>query len=87
MLSQYRGPFPGVKQPGSDVEYSPPSAQRLGISGALPLLHLYAFRVWTGKSLPVFIYMILTGRREKIIISSCSVYYPFITQIKQLVLF
>ena len=43
---------PPVKWPGCEVDHSPPSSMEVK-SGAISLLPLYAFGVWTGTTLPL----------------------------------
>jgi len=43
----------GVKWPGCEVDYSPLSHTGLRMQGGIPVLHLYAFMVWRGTTLPL----------------------------------
>jgi hypothetical protein len=49
---------PGVKLLGTEVTPSPHIVPRLRMSGARPLLPLYAFMEWTGKALPFSFYLV-----------------------------
>jgi hypothetical protein len=49
--SGYWGSFPGIKRPGREVTLSLYLVLRLGMSGGIPLLPLYALSVWTVKTL------------------------------------
>jgi hypothetical protein len=46
---------PGIKQPGHDADHVHPLMLRLRMSGALPLLLLYAFMVCIGTTLPSYL--------------------------------
>jgi hypothetical protein len=47
LANWYRTCFLGVKRSGHDVEHHLNTAPRLRMSGAIPLLSLYAFMAWT----------------------------------------
>jgi hypothetical protein len=45
--------LPVVNQPEPDVDHSPPSsAEGSGMSGAIPLLPVYALVAWNGRTSP-----------------------------------
>ena len=46
------------KSPGNDVEHSLPYSAEVKMSGAIPLLPLYASTVWTGSTSPILFYQI-----------------------------
>ena len=51
--------FRGVKRPWLEVNHSPPSiVPRLGMSGDIPLLPLYAFMECVGRTLPLLTYLL-----------------------------
>jgi len=54
LFSAYRGSFPGVKRPGPEVNYSPPSSTEVKNEWVYTSSPLYAFMAWTGKTLPFF---------------------------------
>jgi len=51
LLNMYQGSFLGLKWLKSEFNYSPPSGAKVRMSGAVPVLPLYAFMVWIGKAL------------------------------------
>lgn len=50
LANENGGPFPGLKQRGHEFDPSPPPGADIK-NGVVPLIHLYAFMVWPGKSL------------------------------------
>jgi hypothetical protein len=56
----------GVERSGREVNCSPPLAPSLRMSGAILLLPLYAFMVWTGKLLlyPYASHLVLLDRHS-----------------------
>jgi hypothetical protein len=51
LLNRYWGSFHGLKWAKPKCNYSPPSGAKVRMSGAVPVLPLYAFVVWIGKAL------------------------------------
>jgi len=51
LLNMYHGSFLGLKWLKPEFNYSPPSGAKVRMSGAVPVLPLYAFMVWIGKAL------------------------------------
>jgi hypothetical protein len=49
-FSGFRGSFPGLNWPNSEVDHHLYLVTRLGMSGSIPLLPLYAFMAWTGTN-------------------------------------
>jgi len=49
-----RDSFLGVKRPGPEVNYSPPSSAEAKTEWIYTSSPLYAFMTWTGKTLPFF---------------------------------
>jgi hypothetical protein len=47
--------FPGVKLPEREIDHSPPSGTKVRRSGAIPLLVLLDFMVWTGTTFYFYI--------------------------------
>jgi hypothetical protein len=50
LFSEDRGFFPAKKRLGCEVDHTPLSSPRLGMSGAMHLLPLYAFRAGSRKT-------------------------------------
>jgi hypothetical protein len=50
----------GVKQLGHKADHLLPSTARLKMSGAMPLLSLYAFKAWTAMTLPFLKISVIT---------------------------
>ena len=57
----YGGSFLGVKQPGCEADHLPSSSTKVWMSGAIPLLPLYSFVPWTGKTSLFYFTMIGFG--------------------------
>lgn len=56
--------FPGVKLSEQEIDHSPPSDTKVRRSGAIPLLVLLDFMVWTGATLPFTSTSFVYGVRE-----------------------
>jgi len=56
--------FPGLKLPEQEIDHSSPSGTNVRRSGAIPLLVLLDFMVWTGATSPFTSTSFLYGIRE-----------------------
>jgi hypothetical protein len=54
LFNAYWDSFPGVKRPGPEVNYSPPSSAEVKTESIYTSSPLHAFMAWTGKTLPFF---------------------------------
>jgi hypothetical protein len=59
MFSGYRNSFPEIKGRGAKLTSHLQLVLRLGMGGAVRLLSLYAFRLWTGTALPFIVIIII----------------------------
>jgi len=53
----------GVKRPGREADYSPPSHTGLRMQGGIPVLPLNTFMVWTGATLTLPLHLLMIKYR------------------------
>jgi len=56
LLNMYQGSFLGIQWLKPEFNYSPPSGAKVRMNGAVPVFHLYAYMVWIGKALLLFVF-------------------------------
>ena len=61
---------PGLKLPGREVTHSPHLVPRLKMNGSTPVLPLYAFMEWTGKTVTfLFNFLFLTSNQGNFLVA------------------